>query len=319
MAAKRVLIIAGLTGVLISTIVHGQADIAARVNGTVIPRALLEEAVDEIIPRATFHGALSDDRRQELREKALEALIIAELQYQDALALGMKVDSGLVKDQMKRVRDSFRSSKDYQLWLEKKRMSEDQLRARIERSLLVRTAVEKHVEEPSRLSEQELRDFYDANPEHFKETESVHVRIISTKSETKLNDILGKLKTGEDFGSIASRMSDDGYRVKGGDIGFVKRGMIYPALEERAFSLKPGNRSDVLMVDGTFYLVKVEEYRPSRIIPFSEAREDIKKDQEKKRRSVLLDKWLTSLRAKADIQVIIGDIETKNDSKNKLH
>jgi len=69
----------------------------------------------------------------------------------------------------------------------------------------------------------ELREYYDRNAGAFTKPETARLRIISARDEKKAKDALALVKAGEDFGSIAARMSEDSYRIKGGDIGFIHR------------------------------------------------------------------------------------------------
>lgn len=281
--------------------------VAATVNGAPISSRNLEDATEQLMPRGLFHGTLSEERREEFREKALEALITMELQYQDAVARGMKPDRKKVKEQMRQVREAFQSSREYRMWLDQMRLDEDQLKQRIEKKVLVASAVAAIAEAPSRLSDEAVREHYDRNRDAFVEPETVRMRIISAKDAHTAGDALVALKTGEDFGAVASRMSADNYRSRGGDLGYVQRGRLYPRLEEAAFAMKPGETSGVIDTEGEWFVIKVEDRKPSRIIPFEEVRDKLKQELEQKRKAELLEQWVSGLRAKATIVVMSAE------------
>jgi len=278
-------------------------DIVAVVNGVPITDREVNGAVDQMIPRSTFHGSVSDDRKAEFREKALENLITYELQYQDGVARGITAEKSLVKEQMKLVRGSFASTKDYKNWLEQASLTEDQLREKLRKGLVVKAVVTKMVVEPSRMDHQALQEYYTKNMAKFRQPEGIRLRIISTKNEKKAKDILAKLKGGDDFGDVAARMSEDDFRIKGGDIGYIHRGRIYPALEEAAFRLKPGEMSGLIWTDETWFIVKVEDRRPEQVVPFEQAKDRLRTELEKKRASELMEAWVSDLRGKAKIEV----------------
>lgn len=211
-----------LTGLVALPQTVRAADIAvAKVNGAVITERNLDEAMEQLMPRTFFHGTSDPQRRAEYREKALEALIKQELQYQDALARGIKADSGQVKEQLKQVRDSFKTSREYHYWLERTRITEGQLKERIEKRLIVRTAVKRISEESARMEEKAVQAYYQDHRDKFQEPESARVRVISTKDAKKADAILGKLRAGADFSALAMELSEDDYRAKGGDIGVI--------------------------------------------------------------------------------------------------
>lgn len=278
--------------------------VVARVNGVAITSGQLEEGIDQIMPRGMFHGAVSEDRREEFREKALEALITMELQYQDAIKRGLKPDKKIVKQQMKKVRDTFRSEWEYNIWLEKMRLDEDRLKQRIEKAVVVRSAFSQLVEEPAQLNEKVLQEYYDKNLEAFRQGESVKLRIISTKSEQNAKAAAEALNGGADFASVASRLSEDNFKDKGGDVGEIQRGKVYPKLEETAFAMQKGETSAPIFTENLWFLIKVEDKRPARIAPFTDVREKLKQDLEAKKRNELLEKWIAELRAKAEIVVL---------------
>ena len=72
-------IIGFLLMALISIPSYADDAIVARVNGAAITSRELEEAVDRLIPRSTYHGSVSEEKRAEFREKALEELVTREL------------------------------------------------------------------------------------------------------------------------------------------------------------------------------------------------------------------------------------------------
>ena len=287
----------------------------ARVNGVAIPARELEEAIDLLIPRAVFHGNVSAETRGEFRERALDDVIVRELQHQDARARGLKPDRQTVRQEMEKVRDRYPSKAEYRKALVQSGYTEETLKARFERDSLVKAVIAAVVTGPSRVNDAELREYYDRNAGAFTKPETARLRIISARDEKKAKDALALVKAGEDFGSIAARMSEDSYRIKGGDIGFIHRGRIYPALEDAAFRMKAGEVSDPILAEGSWFIVRVEERQPGRQIPFDEAKGKLKQDLEKKRTTELSEKWIAALREKAVIEIVLPKATGQNQGQ----
>lgn len=282
---------------------YASENIVAKVNGAVITTRDVEIEVDRLIPSSTYHGTISDDRRDEFRKKAIENLIDRELQYQDAVARGLKPDKNQVKVRMRQIRDRFNSEKEYKAALEQAGITEDGLRANIEREVLVQAVIDETVKKPAQFSEDQLREYYNQNVDKFKQPESVRLRIISSKNEKKAREILARLKAGDDFGSLAATMSEDMYRIKGGDIGYIHRGRIIPVVEKEAFSLKKGDIADrPIKADDTWYIIKVEDRVSEKQLSFDEIKVKLKKELEAKREQELMEKWMSGLRSKAKIE-----------------
>lgn len=273
----------------------------ATVNGAAITDRDLEQAIDRLIPRATFHGNVTEKKRLEFRDRALDGLIIRELQYQDAQAKGLKPDKKFVKSELKKVRNSYSSKREYRTALEQAGLTEDSLKARFEKDSLVKAVTDRTVTEPARIGAAALKEYYDKNITKFKQPDSVRLRIISTRDEKKAADILARIKAGEDFGGLAAKMSEDNYRIKGGDIGYIHRGRIYPAIEDVAFRLKQGEVSAPILTEGYWFIVKAEEKQAERQLSFDEVKDKLENDLEKKRAAELTEQWISELRAKAKI------------------
>jgi len=70
-----------------------------------------------------------------------------------------------------------------------------------------------------------------------------------------------------------------------------------------AFSLKPGELSDVLELAEGCYLMKVEEFHPAHTKPLNEVRGEIEKKLEGEQRQRLRKQWIERLKAKAFIRL----------------
>lgn len=279
--------------------------VVAKINGTVITERELEDAVSRIIPRSTFHGNVTEERRNEFRQQALDELINRELEYEDAVAKGMKPDRKMVNDQMDSILGRFQTKKEYKKALEQAGMNEDRLRAQVEKDTLAYQAVMKTTTEPAHMSDGALKEYYEKNIEKFKQPESVKLRLISAKDKSKAKAALSRLNGGEDFGKVAAGMSEDSYRVMGGDIGYMHKGMLLQELEDAAFQLNVGEVSGLISAGGNWYIIKAEDKRPAHQVSFDDARAKLKKELETKRAKELMEKWVSDLRAKAKIEVFL--------------
>ena len=292
---------------IISFSVSAYADdvVVAKVNGTVFTQKDLEAEVDRLIPQATFHRNVPQEKRKFYYDKAIEALVNRELQYQDAVAKGMEIDKEKVNAQMEKIRKKFKSPEEYKAALEKEGITEEKVRAQVEKEMIVQKVVTTKVTEASKISEKDLKEYYEKNASKFKQPESVKLRIISAKDEKKAQDILARIKAGEDFGDLAYKMSEDSYRVKSGDIGYMHKGRMLPEIEEAAFKLKVGEMSDLIKAENNWFIIKLEDKKPEHQVSFEEAKDKLKNELETTRAQELKEAWITDLRAKAKIEVLL--------------
>lgn len=82
----------------------------------------------------------------------------------------------------------------------------------------------------------------------------------------RMEEIKRRLSAGEDFAEVARQSSDDpGSASRGGDLGFMQRGDFVREFEEVAFSLEPGQRSDVVQTQFGLHLIELLERRGEKV------------------------------------------------------
>ncbi len=82
----------------------------------------------------------------------------------------------------------------------------------------------------------------------------------------KTQELVGKLKEGEDFASLAKASSQDAAtREQGGELGAVQRGQHPPEWDKVAFGLKPGTMG-VASTDQGLYLIMLEKIKETELI-----------------------------------------------------
>lgn len=279
--------------------------IVAKVNGTTFTQKDLEVEVDRLIPQMTFHRNVPPEKRKNYYGKALDELINRELQYQDAKAKDIKIEKEKIDAQLEKFKKRFKSEKEYQAALKQEKSTEEQVRARIEKELLAQAAYTRNVTEPAKMSEPALKEYYEKNAAKLKQPESAKLRIISTTDEKKAQDILAKIKQGDDFGELAYGLSEDSYRVKSGDIGYIHKGRMLPEIDAVAFKLKAGEVSDIIKAENNWFIIKVEDKKPEQQMTFEETKAKLQKELEAERANELKKKWIDNLRAKAKIEILL--------------
>lgn len=82
----------------------------------------------------------------------------------------------------------------------------------------------------------------------------------------KISGIKRRLNNGEDFASVAKHYSDDPNAENGGDLGFIKKGTLNELnFEEKAFSLNPGQISDIFESRLGFHIITAIEKKDQMV------------------------------------------------------
>lgn len=85
------------------------------------------------------------------------------------------------------------------------------------------------------------------------------------KALEKIREVQDKLRTGEDFASLARKYSDDGSASQGGELGWVSRGQFVAEFEASAFQLEPEQISDIVESEFGFHIIQLQERRGNSI------------------------------------------------------
>jgi len=162
------------------------------------------------------------------------------------------------------------------------------------------------------VSPAEMRRYYRQNRSRFEHPEMVKFRQILIKvgeyedkahARTAAENILRKIREGQDFATLARSRSHGPESARGGLWDFIGRGSLPEPVERVLFSLKAGEVSPVIETEKAFYILKAEEVRPQRTETFEEVQEKIGlalKDA-KFRRALL--EYLSKLRKNSQIRI----------------
>ena len=134
----------------------------------------------------------------------------------------------------------------------------------------------------------QVEQYYQAHQKDFQVPEEVKVRHILIKvapgadaktdaaAKQKAEDLLKQIKGGANFAALAKANSDDpGSKDAGGELGMIQRGVTVPAFETAAFSLQPGQTSDVIKTQFGYHILQVEEKQTAHLKPLEEVKPQI--------------------------------------------
>jgi len=254
-------------------------DPIAQVNGVPIAAADLQKAYKAL---STNRGGaqVPAGKEQEARQFVLNQLIAAELMYQLAektpvADLDKKIDAAVA-----RLKGRFKTEEEFRTGLAQQDLSEKELRELIRRNQVIENHIEQTIASKVKISEQEVRAFYDNNPETFTMPEQVrasHILIMvdqkaaeaeKQKARAKADDLLKQVKAGADFAKLAQEHSGCPSSKQGGDLGFFGKGQMVKPFEDAAWSMKPGEVSGVVETQFGYHIIKLTEKRAQDKMPF---------------------------------------------------
>jgi peptidyl-prolyl cis-trans isomerase C len=111
------------------------------------------------------------------------------------------------------------------------------------------------------LSDDALRRYYAAHPDRFAVGPRVKARHIVVPTRADAENVLGELSAGADFSTIATHRNIDDTKARGGDLGWVKKGVMVKPFEDALFALKPGQISGIVQTRFGYHDADLAELR----------------------------------------------------------
>jgi parvulin-like peptidyl-prolyl isomerase len=290
-----------------------------RVNGAVLTEQDLVREMLNVFPYAKQHGGkFPKDSEPEIRKSALRNLEFEELAYQEAKRRGLIVTPAKLNLAVKDFRSQFEGEAQFQQYLNaEQKGSIENLRDKIRRAILIDMVLKSEVEGRAKLTDAQLRAFYDKNPDRFRKPDSVSIQTITIaygdkptpadkqKARQQAEDALKQVRATKDyegFGQIAEKVSMDDWHVMMGDHKWLHRGRMPEAVEKVVFTMKAGEVSGIIDAGDSFCIARVNGREESHLVGFSEVKLRLKQDLEKQRKDELRAAFDQRLRKTARIE-----------------
>jgi peptidyl-prolyl cis-trans isomerase D len=128
-------------------------------------------------------------------------------------------------------------------------------------------------------TDNELKAYYDQHADLFTDPERLKVAhiLVTDKddkaAQKKINDILAKLKAGDDFAALAKSESADTLSARqGGELDWFEKGVMDPAFEKAAFSLNQKNElSGVVKSAFGYHIIKLLDKQDAAVTAYAKA------------------------------------------------
>jgi len=252
-------------------------EVLAEVNGVQVGSKSFAKAASRVAP------ADGKDLTLEERTEILQTLIDDKILYEEALRQGLDKDPKVQKVMV---------------------------------NTLLREQVYSQVRN-SDFSDEELQAYYDENKEDFVVPEKVQIkRILIRVSDTRpeeealalANQVRGEIAPDPkaNFKEAAATYSEDPYKRRGGDVGFVSRQGkpgLDTAIVEKAFELDNGQLSEVFLTDDGYNILYIANRRERVERTFQQMKGSVLRKVKNQRLKEMYDAYVEGLRVGVEVMV----------------
>lgn len=299
------------------------AAVVDRTLATVDKEVILQsDVMSEIAPdlnalRSQYSGEEFERRAQELLEKGLNQAVEEKILVREAKLAGIVVSDEDIEKQLETIKARYESNdaflKDLELYGETMSDVREDVRNRV---LALRMSSRK-MQELSRqvsVSESEVAQYYEDHRSEFQRPERVRVRQIflpvgpkddRSVVRARLEQLRDEIVSGADFSELAKAHSQGPAAQDGGLVGWVAQGDLIEALDQAAFSLQPGQLSDVIETPNGMHLLKVEERQGAGQATLDDVRTKIEPLLRENAAKQRYQKWMEELRKRSRVQIFL--------------
>ena len=285
------------------------ADAVAVVDGTTITRASL----DELLARAK--KSYTQQKRefpkagtpeyQSLQNQAVAYLVQREEYAREADDLGVEVTDAQIAKKIDEVKKQFfqNDQKKFEAGLKQQGYTLDALRDDV-RAQLISEGIYENVTGAVKVSDADLRKYYDENKSRYSVAESRAVRHILVKTKAEADRLHDQLESGGNFATLAKQSSlDPGSKDQGGKLT-VSRGQTVAPFDKAAFSLKTNELSDPVKTEFGYHLIQpLAAVKAGSVTPFAEVKGQIRTQLLEERKNKAVNDWASDIQKEYEDKV----------------
>jgi peptidyl-prolyl cis-trans isomerase SurA len=246
------------------------ADVMAKVNG----RKILRSEVDKYYAHQTANSPQqpSDEQSTSLKLGILKELIDNEILMQRAEKLGLLATNEEVDQKLNEIKAPY-TQEEFDKRLNERKITLDDFKRDLRRSITIDKVLNREIASKISISDADITNYYNAHKAEFNLIEPqyhlAHIfvttqpnsQVRNLKNDKAQNEgdarkkvqmIMNRLDSGEDFATVAMNYSEDPESAgNGGDLGFTPQSALAktdPATRDAVSKLKPGQYSNVIVV-----------------------------------------------------------------------
>ena len=300
--------------------------IVAIVGDTAVTQSELQELVFRLqsqgAPIPQDPDSLQAFLREALDQKVNEVLLVVQAQEEGITISDSEVDDA-VDQRLGTIRRQFQTALEFEQALLSQGMTTAEFRIQlgeqVRAELVARRYLQQKISEmqPVPISEDEIRQRFEQDrralgPKPPSVTlkqvmipprPSADAKLVSLE---KTEQALSRARAGEDFARLAREYSEDPVsREKGGELGWVRKGQLLPQFEEKLFSMRVGEISEVVETVVGFHIIKLDRIRGGDRFARHILVRPVLNEDDIDRAQQLADSAIAALQAGADVDSLI--------------
>jgi len=294
-------------------------EIVARVNNQIISKSDYNRAQNELDQEMRQRGSsmqeISDSHKDLLRN-----LIDQQLWLAKGKELGITGDTELI-NRLNDIRKQYNlaTMEDLEKAAKDQGVSFEDFKANIRNQIVTQSVMRDQVGRKIQPTPGELQRYFEAHRQEYAQPESVKLGeiLISTgtnpddqqklaEAKSKADDLVARLKAGEDFTQLAKSFSEGTTAATGGELGTYKKGQLGEPFESKTFGLKTGEVTDPIRTKQGYVILKVLDHNQGGAPQFKDVQNDVEQNYFEAKAAPAMRQYLAQMRDEAAIYIKPG-------------
>jgi peptidyl-prolyl cis-trans isomerase SurA len=303
--------------------------IAARVNDQIITRTEYERGREQLKQEIQQQNVTNPDKVFAERDKdVLRDLIDRQLLLEKGKDLGITAETEVIKrlDEMRK-QMKMDSMEDLEKAATAQGVAFEDFKEQMKEQIIKQQVIGKEVGSHMQVSKDDEQKFYDEHKEDLRQPEQIRLSeiLVATPApkegtvedpqvmaaaKAKAEGLLADIRKGAKFEDVAKNNSNGPTASQGGDLGYFKRGVLDKTLEDKTFTMKAGDFSEVTQTKQGFVILAVTEHQHEGIPELKDIEPKVQDAMYMEKLQPALRVYLARLRTEAYIDVKEGYIDT---------
>ncbi len=273
---KQILLLILLMVALVSS-----AEVLDRIIAKVGNDILLQSDLEKQMMQMRSAGMLDESiTEKDILDQMVEFKIVVQKAKDLDYVINDSQINSMAERRIQEIRKSFETETEFLNELKKSNMNrfdllnyfKDMYKEQSLREQVIRYEIDSKID----VSDSEIESFYNKHKAELplrKPSYKLGMILLQIKASEKtkqqlykeLEQIYERISRGESFSELAKKNSDCGSASAGGDLGYFGRGEMVKSFENTAYSLKPGEVSDIIETQFGYHIIKLEDIKENKV------------------------------------------------------
>jgi peptidyl-prolyl cis-trans isomerase SurA len=302
--------------------------VLVKVNGDIITKSDLEERQIAALRNSKINPEIlkNDEQLQKALVDITPQVLVSTIDELLLTQLGREKGFKLTDDQFNKWLTDMRKDNNlednarFEAALKQEGVTMSDLRKNVERGFIMNQVQREEFGGKLQITEEEARQYYQANQKEFVEPASVTLREILIEVQTTNQDgkpminvgrddeaaktaaaARARVMAGEDFAKVAAEVSSGSSKANGGLIGPIAVSEVSQDLQKLIDKMKPGDVTEPIRTARGYQLLKLDTVKTAAVRPFDSVRDIVADRVYQERANVEMKKFLDRVRRQAII------------------